>query len=391
MFGLVLPGGAARGAWQAGALRFVFTELAPRLGPDLWPEVVSGTSVGALNGVFTAARDREGVGRISAQWRELSTTQVYDLGLRRALQAFASTFRDPAPGASVALLDARPLRTLVARTFPRASLRRAIDSGATHAMYVTATDLVSGRTTTFADLARGNLPFRPLPSAVVRRARIQPRHALASAAIPFLFPSIPVQGRLYVDGGLRHNTPLRPVLLSGCDRVLVIAPKLPTEQAADLAPHTRVTPTLPFLAGKSLNALMLDPVERDLRMAERLNEVVDWGVARFGPEFATEIAADLGLRRVETTFLVPSTDLGVLAADAIRKDRVRAPWRVQLLLRVIGDRANAAESDLLSYLLFDKVFTAPLEALGFEDARRREEELARLLAPRRGAGEGAAG
>ena len=53
-------------------------------------------------------------------------------------------------------------------------------------------------------------------------ARLKPEHALASAAIPFVFPPTPIDGIPYVDGGLRQNTPLSPALRLGSDRLLVV-------------------------------------------------------------------------------------------------------------------------------------------------------------------------
>ena len=49
----------------------------------------------------------------------------------------------------------------------------------------------------------------------MQAARLAPVHALASAAIPLLFPSVRVGSRYYADGGLRLNTPLAPALRLG--------------------------------------------------------------------------------------------------------------------------------------------------------------------------------
>jgi len=54
-----------------------------------------------------------------------------------------------------------------------------------------------------------------------------------------------------------------------------------------------------FLVGKLLNTLLLDPVEMDMYDAEQINALVDWGIARYGADFASAIEADLGLRRAE--------------------------------------------------------------------------------------------
>ena len=61
------------------------------------------------------------------------------------------------------------------------------------------------------------------PYVVARPTRIKAEHALASAAIPLLFPGVRVGGAYDCDGGLRLNTPLSPALRLGADRLLVIA------------------------------------------------------------------------------------------------------------------------------------------------------------------------
>ncbi len=55
-FGMALAGGGARGAYSAGLLRYLYTDLPKIIGTNPWPKVVSGTSVGALNGYFAASQ-----------------------------------------------------------------------------------------------------------------------------------------------------------------------------------------------------------------------------------------------------------------------------------------------------------------------------------------------
>lgn len=376
--GLVLAGGAARGAYTAGVMRFLYQDLAERMGRAPWPDIVSGTSVGALNAVFAASRDRQEMSRLTRVWRELEIPQVYEVHASALLNLLRSTFR-PVQGA--AMLDADPLYDLVRREAPMGAVARAVDAQQT-TLVVGVTAVATGYNVLFVDSADPRLRPSPLPGARVRRVRIRPRHLLASAAIPILFPAVDLGGELFVDGGLRQNTPLRPAIWSGAQRVLIIGVAI-SKEAEGRNAVAQISPTLPFLAGKSLNALLLDPVERDLLMANRITEILEWGRDRYGESFVQAAERELDLCPVKTLFLRPTENLGRLASESLRERPPRVPRNVERLLYLVADDVNSPsqESDLLSYLLFDRGFTERAEDLGYRDARAREEELVRFLAP----------
>lgn len=374
--GLVLGGGAARGAYQAGVLRYLYTDLAPRLGESLWPDIVSGTSVGALNSAFVATFQVEAIEHLSRIWRELTVDRVYRVQAGNVFGVMRSLFGG---GAGSSLLDTSPFRQLVDAELPLATTRRVIDSGLLRAWVVSATQISTGFNVLFTDSASDDLDLSPLPGARAQRVTMQQEHVRASAALPFLFPPVSVDGRAYVDGGLRQNTPLRPVLRAGATRALVIALKVGLEEEAMVPTDEGVVTSVPFLAGKALNALLLDPVERDLRQARLINRIVRWGKATYGPDFETGLAEACGVRRVQTLLLRPSEDLGRIAAATFSSRPPESTAAVRYLLSYVADGAESGESDLLSYLYFDREYTSTLEQLGFEDAKRREEELARFL------------
>lgn len=369
--GLVLSGGASRGAYEAGVLRFIYTDLANRLGRPPWPDVVSGTSVGALNGAFVVARDPEGIEWMARTWREITIPQVFGITYGDLFRSVRHALSDQ----PFAISDPRPLQRLVLKRFPNRGIRRAVEEdGVT--WLVGATDLRTGNQVLFVD--RKTAPDWPSrPGVRIVHTRIRGIHALASGALPLMFPPISLDGQLLVDGGLRQNTPLGPVLRAGADRVLVISLK---NQAHD-ALRPPAPANLVFLVGKLLNTLLLDPVEMDLHEAEQVNRLIDWGVGQYGSGFASAIEADLGLRRAEVLFVSPSTDIGTIAAETYRTRPPNVSGAAgQLLERAAG--RTGPDADLLSYIYFDREFTGTLEALGYEDARSQEEAIARLVAPR---------
>jgi NTE family protein len=375
--GLVLSGGAARGAYEAGVLRFLYRDLPRRLGFHPWPGVVSGTSVGALNGVFPATHDSQQIGRISRTWQEMSIGDVFEVRAGSIFKVIRGSFKGDD---QLGLLDPRPLYRTIARLNPLQAVQRNIDEGRLRGLVVSATQLATGFNTLFVDAPQDGLDFVALPGTRVQRTRIEVPHLLASAGLPFLFPPVKVDDQWYVDGGLRQNTPLRPLLRAGVHRVLVVGCQVSREQEGSRPLHN-VTPTLTFLAGKTLNALMLDPVERDLWGAERINEILAWGQRYYGHEFSEGVRRDLNVQTVRVLHLRPSEDLGRVAHQCFQGAPVDCSKEARWLLHLLADGANApeGESDLLSYLYFDKSYTAPLEQLGWEDTARREEEVASFL------------
>ena len=65
-------------------------------------------------------------------------------------------------------------------------------------------------------------PWSQDPFVRAQAVNMGPEHALASAAIPIMFPAIAIGERFFCDGGLRQNTPLSPALRLGADKVLVV-------------------------------------------------------------------------------------------------------------------------------------------------------------------------
>ena len=158
------------------------------------------------------------------------------------------------------------------------------------------------------------------PTIVPRPTRLLPTHALASAAIPVLFPAVRVASTYYADGGLRLNTPLAPALRLGADRVLVVALRQNPQQASEAAlAEQRVgdygSPL--FLFGKVLNALLLDHIDTDLARMRVMNEILADGEKAYGPEFLERINEVAGrergqqFRRIDDVVIRPSADLGV--------------------------------------------------------------------------------
>jgi NTE family protein len=226
---------------------------------------------------------------------------------------------------------------------------------------------------------------------VARPAILRAEHALASAAVPLLFPAVRIDGQFYCDGGLRQNVPLSPGRRLGAEGLIVINPRFirdeaPSAEVADA--REREYPDPLFVAGKAMNALLLDRIENDINRLQKLNFVLEAGTRRFGPGFAGALNEELALaghspvKPLDVVYLRASEDIGVLAAEYVRSREFasRARGMVARVLRHIAE--GEKEADLLTYVLFDGEFAGRLIEMGRRDARARHEELVAFFARR---------
>lgn len=402
---LVMSGGGARGAYEAGVLSYVLDDLPARLGRPVRFHIVTGTSVGAIHACYVAASlGSAGAGhRLLDIWRSLEVPGVYRVGVGdvvglplRLLGLVGQRVVPPEPGIPErlsGLLDTVPLERLVRERIPWADLRRNVDGGLVEAVAIAATEIGTGKSVVWVDNAEQRVTrWARDPFVVARPASLVPAHALASAAIPFLFPALRIDDAYYCDGGLRLNTPLAPALRLGADRLLIVGLRhvpTPDEETALAAHRERNYNSLTYLAGKVLNALLLDHVDYDVDRLRLVNAILDTGTRAYGPDFLARINGTVESIRgtsykvVHNLYLQPSRDLGVMAAECLANHRqssgLRA-WLSEAALRY-AVHGIAAEADLLSYLYFDRCFAEHLIDLGRLDAEAHADELLRFFAP----------
>jgi len=393
---IVLSGGGARGSYEAGVLRYLRDEVPG--GAEFQLPILCGTSVGAIHAVYLAAtadKPKEAARGLCDIWTGLQLHDVFRLGMREILSVRRrmSHHVDPhhPPLAHGGLVDARPLERLVRERIPWKRLRPNIESGLVHGLAVSATHVATGCTTVFVDHnGAGIPPWGRDPQIVAKSTRIGMAHTLASACIPFIFPAILVGGEYYCDGGLRQNTPLSPALRLGADRVLVLGARhrRSPENADRRAGRVIDFPSPLFLAGKVLNALLLDRIDYDLERLEGFNRMLDSMAEACGPQGEQRLGEAIGrlrgqpYRRVRALHIRPSRDIGELAATfaAGPEFSARARGIAARLARRVAKSQLSREADFLSYFLFDGGFTRLLVEMGWEDARLRHDDLARFVA-----------
>jgi NTE family protein len=259
----------------------------------------------------------------------------------------------------------------------RRGLRHGIHPDRCKAFMIAATEMHSSKNILFADTAHPDLKIPAPHGGSVIRTKIYPKHILASGSIPLVLPPIEIDGRYYFDGGLRQYTPLSPLIHMGANKIIILGTRSEEEEDPPIDPPN---PNLSTVGSYALNAMSLDFVERDLEMTERMNEIIDWGVQNYGTEFADKLKKDLHIRNLKPLHLRPSINLGKLAQHVFDPKKIQADANTRWLLSWLHETKENFYGDYsLSFLLFDPIYTKAAEQLGFDDTKKREEEIIRFF------------
>jgi NTE family protein len=358
--GLVLTGGGARAAYQAGVLKGI-AELLPRGAACPFP-IITGTSAGAVSAIALAsdpAHFREAVYAIERVWRAFRVHHVFKAdavsvlrsGLHWMLALLTGGWLVPPPRS---LFDNSPLWDLLRAKLNFDGIPRGLYKRHLSAIGICATSYVDADSMTFYACASSIDPWQ---RAFRKGARVQLTldHLMASLAIPFLFRPIYVHDQFYGDGAMRQTSPLSPAIHLGANRLLVIGVG-DTEPEGPGLRNPKAEPTFGQMFGFMLDSLFMDQLHSDLELIASQNELP-------------------GVRRIDALVITPSQDLSEIA----RRHRHELPRALRTLLRTIGAN-NSAGTQLLSYLLFERGYTRELIALGHQDARARADEIREFLA-----------
>ncbi len=186
---LVLTGGGARGAYEAGALKAI-VEL------HLDVKGVYGTSVGALNGVFYCQGETE---RLYKMWQDLSYSDIMSV---KSTSDSAIYLRVARELLTFHLVDIKPLREMIEENIDEEKIRKSgIDFG-----------LVTYDLSKFSPV---ELYISQIPDGQLAD------YVLASANYP-VFQRQKINGQIYIDGGVYNNAPVDMALKKGFKKILLI-------------------------------------------------------------------------------------------------------------------------------------------------------------------------
>ena len=171
--GLVLSGGGGRGAYQAGVYKYLTEQ-------GYMPEIISGTSVGAINTVALGCGLN--ADQLIALWQTINVGKVMKYRFFRMIMDFFLNRMSP-------IADPAPLENFLSENLNFDVLRTNHTQ-----VYISATNILNGELELFTN------------------HQITVKHILASAAIPMVFPWQKIANKMYWDGGLMANTPILPLI-----------------------------------------------------------------------------------------------------------------------------------------------------------------------------------
>ena len=391
--GLVLGGGGARGAYTSGALSVLLPELKDQV------RVIVGTSAGALIASYLVANwhrpAQEAVEDGLRFWRDLRFGDVcaplMAVGGATQFMRYVGEFLPVRSMHGSSLLHPEPLPRTLARLVDFDQLGENIREQRL-ALGVVAGPAYGNRSVVFhqggiprhlEDLLRG-IEYVATPNLGIE-------HMLASSAIPALFPAVrvttpePAAG-WYYDGGSRLNTPIKPALWLGAERVIVIALN---SVAPSRTPPPEHQPDFYVGAAHLLHAALGDPLAQDIRTLANTNALIaaeptapNGRSRNHGPAARQRQPGGLAepVQPVPYIFIAPEDPLAIGAiARRVYRKHYRRPWNggmrdLWLLGKILDAGADAMHGELLSYLFFAGEFAEELIQLGQADAQRWIDE-----------------
>jgi NTE family protein len=383
---LVLTGGGARAAYQVGVLKAIAQlrrESGHGASGNPFP-IIAGTSAGAINAAALACRADhfEGaVRRLCRVWENLHADQVYRADSLGVIRTGARWLTVLSIGWTIArwrrasprsLLDNSPLEALLNRMVSTERLHKVMRQGHLQALAIAASSYASGHHVTFYEATTDIEPWSR-PQRVAVRGALSVQHLMASAAIPFVFPAVPlsVSGRIehFGDGTMRQEAPISPAVHLGADRVLVVGSGRLEEPDGERS-GTSDYPSLAEIAGHALSNIFLDALAVDVERVQNINTTLKL--------LSPEARAKAGLKIMDVLIIAPSERLDDLAAKHLGE----LPLPIRALLRGLGVQPQGFATHgaaLASYLLFEPPYTRELMALGMADTLKQSDAVLKFF------------
>ncbi len=261
--GLVLSGGGAKGAYQAGIVKAL---------ADLEIEIsaLSGASIGALNGAVLSCAPslREGAERLEKLWHTIAENPPLEENDPMLLRVMSALGLETGPVFKNTVIVGKEMRQNLLATVLKPDesalvdndiIRRTLEGYVSHeglakglplyvSVFPSRTPLEAIVGGSLAALGIKDTPESEFLHIQSLSPEEQHRALLASSAIPFILKAQEIRGEYYRDGGLggifsaQGNTPIAPLLDAGCDTVIVTLLIERTAWDKQQYPHATIVP-----------------------------------------------------------------------------------------------------------------------------------------------------
>jgi NTE family protein len=377
--GLVMTGGGARGAYQAGVLKRIgeINRVKAEGNPFL---IIGGSSAGAVNGAALAAGCDDfalATQVLAGLWSRLKPTDIFRCDVLSQARNSITWIFDLSFGAVLgggnarSLLDASPLQRYLYAHLNCDRIQDNIKRGWLYALAISATNYNSGKSYLFIQGAKGH-PMWNRSRRVTLATKITVDHICASAAIPLVFQPVRLKTSkgtaFFGDGCVRLQQPLSPIIRLGARKIFAIGVRCENKEHQIESTEQR-EPSLSQVMGVLFNVMFLDHLATDVEHLERLNQLL-----REGHISQTGLEGCERMRPLKTCLITPSVDLSELAEQHQRE----MPYLIQYFVSGLGRDASSC-SDLMSYLLFTAKYTNDLIDIGYNDASNRIDEIEDFL------------
>lgn len=370
VYGLICAGGGAHGAYQVGALKYIHERFSHG---DRSPfQVFAGSSCGALNTTFYASHSYDAhQSRLLLEelWLNFHVPAYHGNLFKNIFLSLYREWRKDSADRHViwGLFDPNPMREIVRKGFNRENLLRAFQEGTTLGAGITATELLSGRACWFLE-GPAAAPWNLFHSIGVLEP-LKAEHLFASCSVPIFLPPVKIGDRYFIDGSVSLDRPLSAAISMGATRLLSIATDKP--KPSDLPQYRpgyrpRITDVIRLLLNRLSHdaardeATQIDMFNRFYRALSRKNRTHNAGLRL--PLFHQE-ALPSHYEPTQICLLFPSKR--IRESTGIEDD-YWSPTSVQ---------------KKRTRFMFHKTFIRELIDLGYNDTKKRHDELEDFFSP----------
>jgi len=276
--GLVISGGGSRGAYAAGAIKFMVNELNMKF------DLVAGTSTGALIAPMMVFDDLEPyVKRL-----EETYTTVRRKDIVRPRFPLAIPFRN-------SILKTWPLKRLVRRSVSEEECDIILNSD--KELFLTTVGLKSGKTTYFTNQDNVSVPKGKLMEVMKHRKDLM-KAMVASSNVPIITSPIRIKKDQYIDGGMRDAAPLNVAIKNGVTdlvAILLFPAKVPVRK--------NYFNRIPEITLRTSEMIFNEIIQGDLNRAKSVNDTL-----HYLKTVKSNVMAETGLDQAQVDKLFSTTN-----------------------------------------------------------------------------------